>query len=134
MLRHYPFSCLLVVAIWVLCLMPIPETPLSHVSFIDKWTHLAMYGTLCLVMWAEHTRRVGRTAGETAAMPVGWRTWTCLWLLPILMSGVIELAQRYCTAGMRSGEWLDFAANALGATLAQPIGYGLFRWWCGRRH
>ena len=39
-----------------------------------------------------------------------------------MMSGVIELLQAYCTGGRRSGEWLDFAANATGATLALVIG------------
>ncbi len=39
----YPFTTLLLVVIWVLCFIPIPESPLSHVSFIDKWTHVAMY-------------------------------------------------------------------------------------------
>mgnify|MGYP000025902655 FL=1 len=30
------------------------------------------------------------------------------------MSGLIELAQAYCTTD-RSGDWLDLAANAIGA-------------------
>ena len=46
----------------------------------------------------------------------------CFLLAPILMSGVIELLQAYCTGGRRSGEWADFAANATGATLALLIG------------
>ena len=126
MICQYPFTCLLVVVIWVLCLMPIPETPLSHVSMIDKWTHLVMYGTLCLVVWWEHGRLKLRASGSSGrtALP----TWVVVWLLPVVMSAVIELAQHYCTGGMRSGEWLDFAANTLGATLVQPIGYGWYRW------
>ena len=123
MIRHYPVTVLLILAIWVVCLMPIPETRLSHVSFIDKWTHLAMYGTLCLVIWWEHTRMC-----KSACRRLSSRVWLFVWLLPILMSGLIELVQYYCTGGMRSGEWLDFAANALGGTLAQPIGYCYFRW------
>ena len=114
MIRKYPLSCLLVVIIWVICLIPIPETPLSNVSFIDKWTHLVMYGTLCLVIWWEVSRQRPRNP-------------LCLtWLLPVLMGELIELAQRYCTGGMRSGEWPDFLANAAEATLVQPIGWWLF--------
>ncbi len=39
-----------------------------------------------------------------------------------MMSGLIELLQAYCTGGRRSGDWLDFAANTAGATLAAVIG------------
>ena len=44
------------------------------------------------------------------------------WFLPIVMSGVIEILQATCTGGQRSGDWLDFAANAVGATLGTAIG------------
>ena len=44
------------------------------------------------------------------------------WFLPVVMSGVIELLQAYCTGGRRSGDWLDFAANSTGATLTFIIG------------
>ena len=46
MAKRYPLTTVCVIVIWVLCLMPIPETPLSHVRLIDKWTHLVMYGGL----------------------------------------------------------------------------------------
>ena len=38
-LTKYPFSCIIVIGTWILCFMTIPETPLSSVRFIDKWTH-----------------------------------------------------------------------------------------------
>jgi hypothetical protein len=44
-----------------------------------------------------------------------------IWLVPILFSGVIELLQPLFTDGRRSGEWLDFASNTVGATLANLI-------------
>lgn len=43
------------------------------------------------------------------------------------MGGVIEILQAYCTGGRRSGEWLDFAADALGSTIALLIGILLVR-------
>ncbi len=43
-------------------------------------------------------------------------------LLPIAMSGAIELAQAYLTCGIRSGEWVDFLANCLGACVGFAIG------------
>lgn len=126
MIRKYPFTLVLVAIIWVLCLIPIPENPLSHVSMIDKWTHLVMYGTLCLVLWCEFTHHATGRALSTGR-------WLPLWLLPVVMSGIIELVQRYCTGGMRSGEWLDFAANSLGSTLVQPIGYLYYIWYSRHR-
>lgn len=38
------------------------------------------------------------------------------------MSGLIEILQATCTGGRRSGDWLDFAANTVGVTLAAVIG------------
>ena len=43
------------------------------------------------------------------------------------MSGIIELFQEYCTGGHRSGDWLDFAANATGVTIAALIGLLILR-------
>ena len=50
-IKKYPISLFLVVAIWIICLIPIPETPLDDVPMIDKWTHFVMYGSLCSVMF-----------------------------------------------------------------------------------
>ena len=47
-------------------------------------------------------------------------------IAPILMSGVIELAQEYCTEA-RSGEWADFAANSTGVVLAALLGHFVLR-------
>lgn len=43
------------------------------------------------------------------------------WTAPIVMSGIIELLQEYCT-DHRSGDWIDLAANAAGVTLAAIVG------------
>ncbi len=117
--RLQPLSALLVVAIWVVCLVPIPDTPLKNVRFIDKWVHLLMYGGLCLVIMAEYAWRKKR---------IVWRRLAVFALLaPIVMSGAIELCQAYLTAGIRSGEWMDFAANAVGAAVGFIVGIPLAR-------
>lgn len=108
--RKYPLSLSCVVIIWVLCFMDVPETPLDGVSFIDKWTHIIMYAGTCSVIWIEYLRCHNR---PNVRKPLLWA-----WFAPVLMSGLIELLQAYCTGGRRSGDWLDFAANAFGATLA----------------
>ena len=73
-----------------------------------------MYLGTCCVIWWEYLRQHKK---------VDWRKTTALaWIGPTMMSGLIEILQAYCTGGRRSGEWLDFAANATGATLAFVIG------------
>ena len=73
-----------------------------------------MYLGTCVTIWWEYLRQHKK---------VDWRKALLLaWWAPIAMSGVIELLQAHCTGGRRSGEWLDFAANSVGATLALFIG------------
>ena len=52
----YAFSILLNVVVWIICLIPVPETPLDNVSMIDKWTHIVMFLTMTLVLLVEHIR------------------------------------------------------------------------------
>ncbi len=118
--REQPFSSAIIVVIWVICLVPIPDTPLNNVKFFDKWTHLTMYGVLVLVIMAEYGRR---------KKEICWRRLLCFGLVAaVLMSGAIELAQAYLTAGVRSGDWMDFAANAAGALAGCVIGTPLARY------
>ena len=113
--KKYPATSFLIVVIWVICLLPIPENvPLGDVPMMDKWTHFVMYGTLCTVMWWEYLRRHERkNAGKLFLLA---------FLAPIAMSGLIELAQAYLTNGNRSGDWLDFVANSIGVVLGNVIG------------
>jgi len=118
LLKHYPLTLLCLALVWYLSLLiDMPETPMDDVPFIDKWTHLAMYGGTCTVMWIEYLRCHDRLNG--------WKLFLLAWLGPILMSGLLELLQKYCTT-TRQGEWLDFAANSTGVTLA--VGIGLLIW------
>ena len=113
--RKYPLSICCIVLIWVLSFIPFMEMePVENVPFMDKWTHIIMYGGTCGVIWTEYVRGHLSLDGE--------KLFFYAWLLPILMSGVIELLQEYCTT-YRGGEWLDLAANTTGVTLA--VVYGL---------
>ena len=117
--RNYPFSIICIALVWVLSLVPFfPETPLDNVEFIDKWVHIVMYGGTCSVIWFEYLR--------SHNVLNGWRLFLLAWLVPVLMSGCLELIQAYCTTN-RSGEWLDFAANTVGATLGNIIGLLIHR-------
>ena len=111
---RYPLSAVCIAMVWVLSLIPFfPETPLNDVAFIDKWTHFVMYGGTCSVIWWEYRRKHGQ--------PNYHRLIVWGWLAPVLMGGLLEFLQEYATT-TRSGDWLDFAANTVGATLGSVIG------------
>ena len=114
LIRKYPFSCLFLAVIWILCFCTPPHTPLDNVTLIDKWVHIIMYAGTCTTIWIEYLRS-HKTIDRA-------RLFVWAWLAPVLMSGLIKLLQAYCTGGRRSGDWLDFAANAIGVTLAAVIG------------
>ncbi len=111
---HYPLSLLCIALIVVLSLTPFfPETPLDDVAFIDKWTHLVMYGGTCSVIWWEYLRSHRRID----------RLRLLLWAVAgiVMLGGLMELMQAYCTT-TRSGEWLDFWADSLGVLVGTAIG------------
>ena len=113
--KKYPLSVVCIALIWILSLTPFfPETPLDNVRFIDKWVHILMYGGTFTVVWLEYYFKHKKPDYEKLFF---WG-----WLAPILMSGIIELLQEYCTGGHRSGDFLDLAANATGVTVAAAIG------------
>lgn len=110
----YPISIVIILSIWIVCLIPIPETPLNNVKLIDKWTHITMYGVLCLAILAEYQHK--HHEKKKGKLFIGGI------LLPLLMGGSIEIVQAYCTNGRRSGDWLDFAADGIGVITGLAIG------------
>ena len=117
--KKYPFSCVLIAAIWYLSLLfKAPETPLDDVLLIDKWVHIVMYGGTFTVLWIEYIRQ--------HQQPDYTKLLIWAFIAPIVMSGIIELLQEYCTE-TRNGDWLDLLANAIGVTLAVVIGLVLLR-------
>lgn len=112
-LKRYPFSHAIMAIIIVLSLAHIPEVPhLENISLMDKWTHMFMYGVLTSVIWWEYLRK---------HQYIYWqRVLIGAILLPILLGGSMELAQKYLTT-YRSGEWLDVAANSIGVLLGTAL-------------
>lgn len=106
-LKKFPFTWAVVAVIYFVCLMPVPETPVQDVPGIDKLVHTGMYGFLCLVIMFERLRMVKSRSLSVKRCFVG------LFILPVMMSGSIELLQAYAT-NCRSGDWWDMAANTLG--------------------
>lgn len=106
--RLYPLTLIVVAAVTTVCLMPINDPPLADVPFIDKWTHMVLFGGICSVVMLE--------------MAIN-RQLRYRWLAPVasaLYGGAIELMQANLTT-CRSGEWLDFYADAFGAFVLFPV-------------
>lgn len=118
--KHLPmklkenFLTVLVTAIIItLSTIPIPEeAPMSDVPLIDKWVHMLMYMGLVFVMWFDHVARNKRVAKR--------KHFLFMFLYATLLGGLMELVQAYLTT-CRSGDWVDFEADAIGAA----IGVGL---------
>lgn len=70
---------------------------------IDKLVHIAMYALLALAVYWESRR--------------GWVALTGA----IAYGGLIEILQAYCTNGMRSGDWLDWFADIIGASISVSV-------------
>jgi hypothetical protein len=95
-----------------------PETPLDDIDFIDKWTHLVMYGGTTSVIWWEHLRNCRKEACRPDFQTLFWVAFVGM----ILLGGLVELGQAYCTT-TRSGEWLDFWADSIGVLLGNLLGW-----------
>lgn len=118
-LKKYPISILFFIVIWYLSFFTPPKTELDNVKFIDKWVHITMYGGTCITLWIEYIRRHQKmNTGKLLVFTV---------ILPIIMSGSIEILQEYCTNGRRSGDWMDLAANSVGVILAAIIGLSIWK-------
>lgn len=112
--RRYPITFLLAFAIVMLSLLPVPDVRMTvEVPLMDKWAHMVMYGVLTLVIWLEYIRAHRQMRGR--------RLLLLAFLAPIAMGGVLELMQAYLTT-CRSGEWLDFVANSIGAVVGAGCG------------
>lgn len=118
LILRYTVSWLLIVAILLACFLPVPETEMDDVPFIDKWVHILMYLMLSSSLWIEYLR--SHTHIDYPKLCVG------AIVLPIVLSGLIELGQAYCTT-TRSGDWLDFLANVTGAGLGALLGFTVYR-------
>ena len=133
---RYLLSLLVFVIICILSLMPVPETPLSDIRFIDKWTHIVMYLGQSLTICYEYMRQHGLRLSSRLC-PHGLRTSelrsSVLWLggfvLPTLIGILMEILQATCTGGTRSGDWVDALADAFGALLACLFVKAFVRFW-----
>lgn len=137
-IRHYPFTTFITAVVLILSLMPVPEIPeLDDVPFFDKWTHMVMYFGQAGAFWLDYLRLHGLRfnplphAVRRSEVSRGTLLMGAL-VFPVVLGGVLELLQEYCTCGMRSGDWLDWAADAFGAVVMWIVGELVC--WSRRRH
>lgn len=115
-LKKYPLSLLIIGLVLYLSFFKPPSVEVAKIPGIDKIAHICMYGGLSGMLWLEflHNHRRQRL--------VMWHAWAGAVAAPILLSGLIELLQEYCTT-YRGGDWFDFLANVTGVVLATLISY-----------
>lgn len=132
-LKKYPFTWVIFTLVMILSLMPVPEVPeLADVPFFDKWTHMVMYFGQAGAVWLDYLRLRGLRFNP---MPYGLRTSEIRYprlfvggfLCPVVLGGVLEVLQEYCTGGMRSGDVIDFLADAFGVMILWGVGFLLLR-------
>lgn len=121
LLRHvsrYRFTLMVVAAILYLSFFKPPQTNLDEITNFDKMVHFAMYFGLAGLIWIEYL--VSHRGRDLKRLLVG------AVLMPIALSGAIELGQSYLTT-WRAGEWWDFACNSAGVLTASLLGLWVSR-------
>ena len=111
--KKYPLTLCVTLLVIFLSLYPFGHIELAaDVPLADKWTHMVMYAALALVAGWEYRR--------CHAHPSLGGLLLVAFLLPVALGGLLELVQNYCTT-YRSGEWLDFVADAIGALVGVVV-------------
>lgn len=122
--KRYFWTTLVTAAIIVLSTIPIPEeAPLSDVPLIDKWVHMLMYAGLTLTIWYDHVVKNKKA--------INWKHYLSGFLYASLLGGLMELAQAYLTT-CRSGDWIDFEADAIGAAIGIGLSILANKLWAGK--
>lgn len=120
-LIQYVLTVLVTFIIIVLSTLPIPEeTPMSDIPLIDKWVHMLMYAGLAFIMWFDHVIRSDKR------LSCKYMVW--MFLYPIALGGLMELVQAYLTT-YRSGDWIDFEADAIGTAVGAGLSILINKLW-----
>lgn len=104
--------------IFVACLWPGNELPKSDVPFMDKWTHLVLFGVFAF-LWL--------CAFPSAKLLALLRVFA----LGVALGGLVECLQGWLPQLGRSKDLLDAAVNAVGAALG-TLAFRFGQWRSGR--
>ncbi|WP_455639931.1 VanZ family protein [Parabacteroides sp.] len=121
-LKKYPISLAIIAVVIYLSFFKPPSMEIGKIPGMDKVVHVCMYAGVSGMLWLEFLRN------HRKYDDVLWHAWIGAVLCPILMSGVIELLQEYCTT-YRGGDWFDFLANITGVALATLFANLVLRPW-----
>lgn len=103
---------MLALVIAVLSLLPSQEFPETDVPFADKWVHWVMYAALAaVVIWEDRESLIVSSHHMPAVV-----------ILCSMYGGLMEVLQATVTT-TRSGDWLDFYADALGVVISSLLFY-----------
>ena len=123
-LKEYFLTLLVTIIIIVLSTIPIPEeAPMSDFPLIDKWVHMLLYAGLAFIMWFDH---VVRSDKKLSRKYVLW-----MFFYPVVLGGVMELVQAFFTT-CRSGDWIDFEADAIGTAIGIGLSILANKLWAGK--
>lgn len=115
-IKNYKFTVICLIGILILSFFKPPHyKSIDGISNLDKIIHCVLYFIFCSVIWLEYLHinmwhiKIRKAIIFTL-------------LLPIFLSGLIELGQEYLTS-YRGGEWLDLLSNTIGSIVSASMFY-----------
>jgi len=112
-LKKYCISGLVILTILVLCLMDTSTLPEAPMDDFDKLVHVIMFAGLSGIIFFDNTNYLRRQISKT-------RIFSGSFVLPVFLGGLIEILQENFTK-TRTGDWLDFLYDVVGAAFGWGI-------------
>ena len=112
-LKTHWMSIPLCLAILYLCFMDTKPLPKVAITNFDKFVHFVMFLTVSGVIYFENSGYFKRKVSL-------WKIINFSFFFPVIYSGLIEIGQEYI-ASTRSGDWMDFLYNVIGAVTGLVI-------------
>jgi len=105
--NHRPLAIAITGGTLLLLLLPVPETPLSQVHLIDKWTHFILFAAIgfCYL----NTATLGFSHKNVQA-------WSTGLFSAFLYAALSEGLQSFLP--WRSADWMDVLANCIGVLIS----------------
>lgn len=118
-IRKYKWTALISVIIIVLSTIPVPEVkPLESVPFFDKWVHFVMYAAMVGAMWLDANGY--KPLFSLKMRRLGMEFYVVMVVISSALGGLMELVQAYLTT-VRSGDYIDFLADVVGAVIGAVV-------------
>ena len=115
LLKKYWLTILFLSVIFILCFINPSDFPGAPVYNFDKIVHALMFIGLSGVVFFDNKSHLRFRISEI-------RILLGTFLFPIAIGGLIEILQRYLTKN-RSGDWMDFLYDVIGAIIGMEIAF-----------